>query len=73
MTELGEFLSKMSIKKVNMRYKTFMNTLRLNELNRNKSSKLKAEEIFVFTLGIDVESNEIITKDYGHLKLKKVK
>lgn len=73
MTELGEFLSKMSIKKVNMRYKTFMNTLRLNELNRNKSSKLKAEEMFVFTLGIDVEPNEIITKDYGHLKLKKVK
>jgi hypothetical protein len=73
MTELGEFLSQMSIKKVNMRYKTFMNTLRLNELNRNKSSKLIAEEMFVFTLGIDVEPNEIITKVYGHLKLKKVK
>lgn len=73
MTVLGEFLSKKSINKADVSRKTGISTSRLSELSRNESTKLKAEELFLIALAIDVEPNEILNKVFGHLKLNKVK
>lgn len=73
MTSLGEFLSKKSIKKAEVSRKTGISTSRLSELTRNESTKLKAKELFLITLAIDVEPSEILNKVCGHHKLKKVK
>jgi DNA-binding Xre family transcriptional regulator len=72
MTTLGEFLSNKSVKKADVSRKTGISTSRLSELSRNETAKLKAEELFLIALAIDVSPNEIINKICGHLKLKKV-
>ncbi len=73
MTALGEFLSNKSIKKADVSRKTGISTSRLSELSRNDSTKLKADELFLIALAIDVPPSEILTKVCGHLKLKKIK
>ncbi len=73
MTVLGEFLSKKSIKKADVSRKTGISTLRLSELSRNESTKLKPEEFFLIAPFIDVAPIEILNKVCGHVKLKKVK
>ena len=73
MTVLGEYLSMKSIKKADVSRKTGISTSRLTELSRNKSTKLKADELFLIALAIDVSPEEILNKVCGHLKLKKAK
>jgi putative transcriptional regulator len=73
MTELGKFLSIKSIKKADVSRKTGISTSRLSELSRNETTKLKAEELFLIALAIDVEPIEILNKVCGNVKLKKVK
>lgn len=73
MTVLGEFLLKKSIKKADVSRKTGISTSRLSELSRNNTTKLKADELFLIALAIDVPPNEILNKVCGHLKLKKTK
>lgn len=73
MTVLGDFLSKKSIKKADVSRKTGISTSRLSELSRNKTTKLKADELFLIALAIDVPPIEILNKVCNHLKLKKVK
>ena len=69
MIVLSEFLSKKSIKKADVS----SSTSRLSELSRNESTKLKAEELFLIALAIDIAPIEILNKVCGHVKLKKVK
>jgi hypothetical protein len=73
MTVLGEFLSIKSIKKAEVSRKTGISTSRLSELSRNDATKLKAEELFLIALAIDVPQSEILNKVCGHLKLKNIK
>ncbi len=73
MTVLGEFLSDKSIKKAEVSRKTGISTSRLSELSRNDATKLKAEELFLIALAIDVPPSEILNKVCGHLKLKNLK
>lgn len=73
MTVLGELLSKKSIKKADVSRKTGISTSRLSELSRNESTKLKADELFLIALAIDVPPAEILSKVCSHLKLKKTK
>ncbi len=70
MTELGKYLLKKSIKKADVARKTGISTSRLSELSRNESTKLKAEELHLISLAIDVQPTEILFELYGHLKLK---
>lgn len=70
MTGLGEYLSKKSIKKAEVARKTGISTSRLSELSRNETTKLKADELFLIALAIDVSPNEILNNVCGHLKLR---
>jgi DNA-binding Xre family transcriptional regulator len=71
MTILGEFLSKKSIKKAEVSRKTGISTSRLTELSRNKSTKLRVDELYLIALAIDVPPEEILNKVCGHLGLLK--
>lgn len=71
MTELGEILSKKSIKKADVSRKTGISTSRLSQLSRNETTNLKVEELYLIALAIDVPPLELLQKVCKHLKLKK--
>lgn len=71
MTLLGEYLTLKSVNKAEVARKTGLSTSRLSELSRNNSTVLKAEELYLIALAIDVNPDEILQKIYGHIKLKK--
>jgi len=73
MTILGDYFSEKSIKKADVARKTGISTSRLSQLSRNKAANLKANELYLIALAIDVEPSEILNKACNHLKLKKVK
>lgn len=73
MTLLGEYLLGKSVNKADVSRKTGISKSRLSELSRNESAKLKADEIYLIALAIDVPPEEILYKVYGHLKLHIVK
>lgn len=73
MTILGSYLSEKSINKADVARKTGISKSRLSELSRKKTAKLKAEEIYLIALAIDVSPEEIINRVCGHLKLINIK
>lgn len=73
MTQLGVFFSKKSVKKAEVSRKTGISTSRLSELSNNHSTKLKADELYLIALAVDVQPIEILNQICGHLKLIKAK
>lgn len=69
MTKFGEYLIKKSIKKAEVSRKTGISQSRLSELALNESTNLKAEELYLIALAIDVEPNIIMHEIFGHLTL----
>jgi putative transcriptional regulator len=69
MTRLGEYLNKKSIKKAEVSRKTGISPSRLSELALNKSTNLKAEELYLIALAIDVDPTIILSEIFGHLTL----
>lgn len=69
MTTLGEILQKKSIKKADVSRKTGISTSRLTELSRNEKTKLRADELYLIALAIDVPPTEILNMVCGHLKI----
>lgn len=69
MTRLGEYLNKKSIKKAEVSRKTGISPSRLSELALNESTNLKAEELYLIALAIDVDPIEILEVVYKDLKL----
>lgn len=73
MTTFGKFLLSKSINKAEVSRKTGISTSRLSELSRNESAQLKAEELYLIALAIDVPPEIILNKVFGHLELKQNK
>lgn len=69
MTKFGEYLSKKSIKKAEVSRKTGISASRLTELALNEATRIRAEELYLVALAIDVEPSEILDGLFGHLKL----
>jgi putative transcriptional regulator len=69
MTRLGEYLNKKSIKKAEVSRKTGISPSRLSELALNKSTNLKAEELYLIALAIDVDPIEILEVVFKDVKL----
>lgn len=70
MTKLGVFLSKKSINKAEVSRRTGISTSRISELTLNKSTKLRAEELYLIALAIDYDPNEVLKEVCGHLTIK---
>ncbi|PZR23735.1 MAG: DNA-binding protein [Citrobacter freundii] len=71
MTKLGEYLIVKSVNKSEVARKTGLSKPRLSELTLNPSAKLRADELYLIALAIDVNPGDLIEALYNDLKLKK--
>jgi DNA-binding Xre family transcriptional regulator len=71
MTKLGEYLIQKSVNKSEVARKTGLSKPRLSELTLNPTAKLRAEELYLIALAIDVNPCELLEALYGEVRLKK--
>lgn len=71
MTKLGLFLAKKSASKAEIARKTGISKSRISELTLNNSTKLRADELYLIALSIDVNPSELLEFICGYLKLNK--
>jgi len=70
MTKLGEYLAKKSINKSEVARRTAISKARISELTLNLSTKLRADELYLIALAIDVDPCEIFMEIHKDLKLE---
>jgi DNA-binding Xre family transcriptional regulator len=71
MTTLGKYLAKRSVNKSEVSRRTGISKVRISELTLNTATKLRADELYLIALAINVEPCEIFKEVCGHLKLGK--
>lgn len=69
MTELGLYLAKKSINKAEVARKTGLSTARMNELTQNEKTHLRAKELYLIALAIDVDPCELLKAVFKDIKL----
>ena len=69
MTKLGEYLEKKAISKATVANRTGISRSRMSELTNNTSTHLKAKELYLIALAIDVDPGDILTEIYKEVKL----
>lgn len=69
MTKLGNFLDKKSVNKSEISRRTGLRKSRLSELSTNEKAKLRADEIYLIAIAIDVDPCEVLKEVCGHLKI----
>jgi len=70
MTELGLYLAKKSVNKAAISRRTGISKSRLTQLTSNESTKLRADELYLIALAIDMDPGEMLNEIYKNLKLK---
>lgn len=71
MTKLGEYLTRKSVNRAAISRKTGIHTTRLNELSNNENARLRADELYLIALAIEVSPAELLDYVCRHLKLVK--
>ncbi len=71
MTKLGEYLIQKSVNKSEVARKTGLSKPRLSELTLNPTAKLRADELYLIALAIDVAPGDLLEALYNELKLSK--
>ncbi len=71
MTKLGKYLAKRSVNKSEISRRTGISKVRISELTLNTKTKLRADELYLIALAINVEPAEVLQEVCGHLKLEK--
>jgi DNA-binding Xre family transcriptional regulator len=71
MTKLGEYLAQKSVNKSEVARKTGLTKARMNELTLNNRSHLRAEELYLIALAIDVNPCELLENLYSDLRKNK--
>lgn len=69
MTELGLYLSRKSVNRSDVARKTGISKTRLSELSNNRSTKLRADELYLIALAIDVDPCEVLKEVCSELSL----
>lgn len=69
MTELGLYLSRKSVNRSDVARKTGISKTRLSELSNNESTKLRADELYLIALAIDVDPCEVLKEVCKELSL----
>ena len=69
MTELGLFLARKSVNRSEVSRKTGISKTRLSELSNNKKTKLRADELYLIALAIDVDPCELLQEVSKGLRL----
>lgn len=60
MTKLGDYLELKSVNKSEVSRKTGLSKARLSELVNKPSAKLRADELFIIALAIDVSPGDML-------------
>lgn len=71
MTKLGKYLAKKSVNKAEVSRKTGISKARISELTLNPGTHLRADELYLIALAINVDPGEIFADVCGDLKLEK--
>jgi hypothetical protein len=70
MTELGLYLARKSASKAEISRKTGISKSRISELTLNPAAQLRAKELYLIALSVDVDPCELLREVCGHLKLE---
>jgi len=70
MTELGLYLAKKSISKAAVSNRTGISRSRISELTLNTSTHLRAKELYLIALAIDVDPCEMLKEIYKDVQLE---
>ncbi len=70
MTKLGEFLAKKAISKSAVSNKTGISRARISELTNNPRTHLRAKELYLIALAIDIEPDEILKDVFQEISLQ---
>lgn len=70
MTKLGLYLAQKSVNKSEVARKTGLSRARMNELTLHERSHLRAEELYLIALAIDVKPSDLLETLYGNLRLE---
>lgn len=71
MTKLGLYLAQKSVNKSEVARKAGLSKARMNELTLNERSHLRAEELYLIALAIDVKPGDLLEALCNHLNLEK--
>ena len=69
MTKLGIYLAKRAINKSEVARRTGLSKVRINELTLNENTKLKASELYLIALAIEINPADLLEVICGDLKL----
>lgn len=69
MTKLGYYLGKRSVNKAQVAKRTGLTRARMNELTLTETAKLRAEELYLIALAINVNPGEMLMDMYQDVKL----
>ena len=70
MTSLGLYLTKKSVNRALVSRRTGISQARLSQLSSNESTKLRADELYLIALAIDIDPGEMFKEIYKEMKLK---
>lgn len=71
MTELGLYLAKKSASKAAISARTGLSRSRISELTLNENAHLRAKELYLIALAIDVDPCELLKELFKGTKLGK--
>ncbi len=70
MTALGLYLAKKTVNKAEVSRRTGISTSRLSELSLKESAHLRAKELYLIALAIDVDPCDVLKEIYSDVKLE---
>ena len=70
MTPLGNYLTKKSVNRAMVSRRTGISQALLSQLTSNESTKLRANELYLIALAIDIDSGEMFKEVFSNLKLE---
>ncbi|MFI1771277.1 helix-turn-helix domain-containing protein [Thalassobellus citreus] len=71
MTSLGLYLTKKSVNRAMVSRRTGISQARLSQLSSNESTRLRADELYLIALAIDVDPGDLLKDVCSELKLLK--
>ena len=70
MTSLGLYLTRKSVNRAMVSRRTGISQARLSQLSSNESTKLRADELYLIALAIDISPGEMFEEIFKDLKLE---
>ncbi|MEM1337533.1 MAG: helix-turn-helix transcriptional regulator [Bacteroidota bacterium] len=70
MTSLGLYLTKKSVNRAMVSRRTGISQARLSQLSSNESTKLRADELYLIALAIDIAPGEMFEEIFKDLTLE---